>query len=1704
MEKVAISSLVTLENKPVVSERPIVKIRFQGVSQRVERVKEGSRKDKDKDDDNDKDNEDEEETRKTKTTVVKIVNKRKGAQYREDILKRLALNNVRTGNVDIAVEARGHVKSVKPLNPLKSLKSLEERKRDRDSNSDSDTEEKKEEPKKIVKKLVISNTVYKIPKSEVVENEDGFVSEKVAEKEGKDEEKDSDSETSDKDEEKDSDSEAELKKLVEETEQVAVVEEEKTEKPKRGRKPKKKEGKDGEDEEKVQDVDLTTALIEGMNVKDRLPKEREKRVLSTSTFYMNNRKLFVQKLSELFKGYRKDLAKGDDEISCDRRSAGDEFDLLTHQRVIRDYLNLYTPYRGLLLYHGLGSGKCHKINTPIMMSDGSIKLIQDIQVGDLLMGDDSTPRTVLSLARGRDKMYDVIPIKGETYTVNQEHILCLKASGFPKLSRNNHKSNTNYNIQWIEDNDFCSKTFTFNNVNEKETKEKAGQFFESIKINKHTNNNILEISINDYLQLSDKKKAFLKGYKVPIYFPEKEVPFDPYMIGYWLGDGTSSRSEITCQDSTVLHYFAKQLYQHKLSLNYHSGYTYGISGNGKQYNNILLNTLNELDMLNNKHIPMIYKCNSREKRLQLLAGLIDSDGSYDKEKSGFEFTQTNEKLMDDVIYLCRSLGFSCYKSVKNTSWTYNGEKKQGYAYRISINGQGIEEIPTIIPRKKAQPRKQIKDVLVTGIEIKYVNEDDYYGFMLDNNCRYVMGDFTVTHNTCSSIAIAEGMKSNKRVFILTPASLKMNFFSEMKKCGDDLYKKNQHWEFVSTEGKPDYIPILSKALSLSTEYIKKHKGAWLVNITKQPNFSDLSSEHQKQLDEQLNEMIRTKYTDINYNGLNMNRLNLLSGDQTRNPFDNAVIVIDEAHNFVSRIVNKVKQNKNKTVSFLLYEYLMSAKNARIVLLSGTPIINYPNEIGILFNILRGYIKSWSFPINVKTSEKVSTDTILTMFDDPKERFRSYDFVEYNGNVLTVTRNPFGFINAKKRGAVKGAERATKKKEGGSVRNVRDVRDVKNAKNKTKKVKTKDLNVNQDKDVDKNVDKNVDVDIVEDYAGQAYQRPPDLYEGGGDVFDKYDGVKLDDTGNISDFDFQEKVISILAKNGLEVQKGAMKVTNYKALPDNSDTFFSTFIDSSTGEVKNINLFQRRILGLTSYFRSAQEQLLPEFVRTSRDEIYHIVRTPMSSHQFGIYEKIRKEEADREAKTKKRKLAAKNPEELYQISSTYRIFSRAACNFAFPTSIVRPVPNVKEIQEITENLFDAVPLAERKIADVYATVDEEEEKAETGSEISPAEELKYEERIKKALEDVSVIDDETKKSKYLSRETLKTYSPKFEKLLENLLDEENEGLHLLYSHFRTIEGIGILKLILEANGFAEFKIQKNGSSWEIVEAQGDAAKPKFVLYTGTETPEEKEVIRNVYNGMWDFVPPEIVGRLQERAENNNMGEIIKIFMITSSGAEGINLRNTRFVHIVEPYWHMVRIDQVVGRARRICSHQDLSADMRTVKVFVYITTLSEQQKTDDKNIELRIRDVSRIDGRTPVTTDETLFEMASIKQKTNSQILKAVKETAIDCQLYSTVSKKANEKDSENLVCFGFGKVESNQFSSYPSFENDRSTKEGLDVRTVRWEAREITEDGTKYALNERTMEVYDLESYNRAKELGTDLIMVGMLVKKKGKYVIERE
>ena len=925
--------------------------------------------------------------------------------------------------------------------------------------------------------------------------------------------------------------------------------------------------------------------------------------------------------------------------------------------------------------------------------------------------------------------------------------------------------------------------------------------------------------------------------------------------------------------------------------------------------------------------------------------------------------------------------------------------------------------------------------------------------------------------TCTSIAIAEGMKSEKQIVIMTPASLKMNFFSEIKKCGDEMYKKKQYWEFISTDGYPEYVNILHKTLHIPVEFIKKNKGAWLVDVSKLSNFDELNTEQKNNIDEQLNLMIRAKYIDINYNGLNKEKIKQLTNDNTINPFDNKVVIIDEAHNFVSRIVNKLPKNQTKSnatnkksssISIILYEHLMNATNARIVLLTGTPIINYPNEIAVLFNILRGYIKTWTFPVNVNTEQKVNKETILEMFSDAK--LKTYDYVEYSGNKLVITRNPYGFINVEKR---------TIGKKGGKKTLHKKIKVKKNVSKKKQPLPPKKV---EDEDEPMSEEDLKNYKQLINNVGAF--NPHGQQDGGANEFEKYKGIKLDETGNMTDGVFESKVKEILAQNNMDIITGGIQIEKHKCLPDNQETFFNLFIEDGAEKIKNEGVFKKRILGLTSYFRSVQEKLLPRFVENENGGIFHIVRSEMSEYQFGLYEKIRQEEETSEKNNKKRQqLAEKKGNELLKISSTYRIFSRACCNFAFPNPPGRPMPN-KLTSEIDESDFNAE--IEENGEEEMKNEEEEEKKDEI---------LNYEQKIKYAMEQIN-------QPEILSENNLQTYSPKFVKILQNLKDPSNEGLHLLYSFFRSIEGIGILKLILQQNGFAEFKIHKTGNdNWEIDEKPEDMGKPKFVLYTGTETSEEKEIIRNIYNSAWNYVPRSISTKLFEKSNNNFYGEIIKVLMITASGAEGINLKNTRFVHIVEPYWHLVRIEQVVGRARRICSHEDLPEIHRTVKVFLYLSTLSEKHKTDEKHIELRIRDVSRINKTTPITTDETLFEISTIKDRVIQQLLKSVKETSIDCSLYSANNAK------ENLVCYGYGSVNSNQFGSFPSLEQDLTEKDDLNVKKQKMVLKKIKFKEKVYKYDENTNFIYDVEDVKDAKDVGANIKPIGKLMKQGNQFKV---
>lgn len=407
---------------------------------------------------------------------------------------------------------------------------------------------------------------------------------------------------------------------------------------------------------------------------------------------------------------------------------------------------------------------CHAAGQQILMFDGSFKLVEEVEVGDKLMGPDSLPRTVLALNRGRDELFNIIPAKGESFCVNSEHILSLKRSysSIRPTSKNKYKHK-----------------------------------------DRTQDDEIVNISVKQYLQ---QNKAFKHKYKLyrseAISFEDKELPLDPYILGLWLGDGASKGPEFCSIDAEIVNAFHEFALSQNLELKLKNNSenkcpTYRLTSNGKVGANNFLNTLKQLNLLDNKHIPELYKTSSIKQRLELLAGLLDTDGCY--YEGVFDITQKNKQIADSIVYIARSLGLAAYIKPSYKEATNSKLRIKNLYYRVIITGL-IEQIPTRLPRKQAHKRKQVKNVLNIGFSIVAAGYDNYYGFTVDHDNLYLLSDFTVTHN-CNYrglINFATGLGKTltaiyairsigRRTLVLCPTqSIADNFYQELCDAfGDD-------------------------------------------------------------------------------------------------------------------------------------------------------------------------------------------------------------------------------------------------------------------------------------------------------------------------------------------------------------------------------------------------------------------------------------------------------------------------------------------------------------------------------------------------------------------------------------------------------------------------------------------------------------------------------------------------------------------------------------------------------------------------------------------------------------------------------------------------------------------------------------------------------------------------------------------------------
>ena len=415
----------------------------------------------------------------------------------------------------------------------------------------------------------------------------------------------------------------------------------------------------------------------------------------------------------------------------------------------------------------------------------------------------------------------------------------------------------------------------------------------------------------------------------------------------------------------------------------------------------------------------------------------------------------------------------------------------------------------------------------------------------------------------------------------------------------------------------------------------------------------------------------------------------------------------------------------------------------------------------------------------------------------------------------------------------------------------------------------------------------------------------------------------------------------------------------ALPNTQKEFDALFYNRDLNRLKKTDVIKKRIMGMLSFYDPPVQSLMPEVTKIEK------VFVEMSDLQAKQYQKARNDEIEKNKKMKK-----KIGRDMDKIKSSYRIFSRMACTFAFPEELGSPYDDAMEILEKAD--------------------DEDEKSQEGGLEMELFNEeneknmAKFDMLVKKTY--LKKLDNGKDKFLSLDNGSLARHSPKYLRIIEKM--EHSPGCVFIYSQFITLIGLNTFCLSLEATGkYVEFSIRKEDGYWVLNNKPEDDDKFKYVTWAGDKDKEQRDILIKVFNGELDLLPSScqmLKNQLRQKygEEMNKHGNVIRAFMTTKTGAEGISLFNVRQVHIMEPYWQPVLIDQVIGRAVRTGSHMTLPPAERNVEVYVYLATYSQQQLSIMREPNLR-GDVARFnDGLQKrgaiVTSDESLYIISERKK------------------------------------------------------------------------------------------------------------------------------
>lgn len=368
---------------------------------------------------------------------------------------------------------------------------------------------------------------------------------------------------------------------------------------------------------------------------------------------------------------------------------------------------------------------CHAKGYGILMYDGTIKKVEDIVVGDRVMGDDGTPRTVLELHNGIDDMYEIRPLKGKPFIVNKGHIMSM------------------YRLK---------------------DKRKDGPSIE-------------EVSIGEYIKFAPYHKTILK-LRRPNGFDfeesKKNMPLDPYFLGLCLGDGSITSSlSITTQRQEIVEYLYSFVKQYNMYIRVaekkgtnNKSKSYFLSKGCGRGGNPIINAIKDIGLYNrksgDKFIPIQYLTSNKENRYKLLAGFLDTDAYYNKSGKGYEYCSKSETMMKQFVLLCRSLGLLCSG--------YSCKLVDGVKYyRTGIYGN-LENIPVRVGIRKGANRIINKNPYVVGFKVEYVGKGEYYGFTTDGNHLYLDEQCFIHHNSGKSLIISKiAHEINRPTLVLQPS-----------------------------------------------------------------------------------------------------------------------------------------------------------------------------------------------------------------------------------------------------------------------------------------------------------------------------------------------------------------------------------------------------------------------------------------------------------------------------------------------------------------------------------------------------------------------------------------------------------------------------------------------------------------------------------------------------------------------------------------------------------------------------------------------------------------------------------------------------------------------------------------------------------------------------------------------------------------------